>query len=534
MANFSVGSNARDYPDTDAFIADLPATLVEQMRAQHYNDSEFTSSSVINVAGITTTPAFNIVLECAAGESFRDNGNHLRYDQANGVAIRKTSAYSSVMSISVPHTELIGLQIASTGVNNTIGLSETTNITVDGCLISSASNGRAVSSSGAASVYINTVIIVEDGAAAGTDGMRCSYTAPTLVNCTFISLFPGSTGFGVEKLGGTANNTIVKNNAIFGFGTALESGSWGVGTDYNATDNATLPAGSNNLTSLITSDQFEDVASDATLDLRLKAGNSLDGAGVPDALTNDEDIFFTTRSLTTPSIGAYETPSGGGVSLDLDVGSILFNGDAVPLKKTSLINLSTGNLSFSGSQLSLIKNSAISIDTGTLSLSGNALNITKNSVLGVESGSLSFIGDALSLVYTPISGASIDLDTGQLNLSGNDLVVGKGSVVDLSSGQLSITGGDLDLLTNKSIDLSSGVLSLSGESLGLIKSKAIGIDGGLIILSGSQLSLVYSGLVVVEVDNFNLSYTNDTIQLSYSDQPVKLSYTENQIKLTYT
>ena len=176
-----------------------------------------------------------------------------------------------------------------------------------------------MTSTGAASTYINSIIHVNDGASAGAEGLRVSYTAPDLHNCTIISTFPSSTAFGIEKLGGAANSTVVKNTAIFGFGTAIESGAWGAGTDFNATDDSSLPAGSNNLTSLTTSDQFENVASDATLDLRLKTGNDLDGAGTPDSsITNDLDIFFNTRSLTAPSIGAYETVSGGGSTLSVD------------------------------------------------------------------------------------------------------------------------------------------------------------------------------------------------------------------------
>ena len=205
MAIFSIGSAGRAYPDTAAFIADLPATLTEQMRGQHYNDSEFTSTSSISLPNtITTTAAFNIVLECAPGESFRDSGNYLRYDAANGVGIRKTNSYNEIILINTPHTEVIGLQFSTTGIGNTTGVNDRSNTTFIGCIINSSSNTRAIETTGANSTYINYVIIANEGAAAGAEGIRINYTVPTMINNTIICLFPGSTAFGVEKNGNTS------------------------------------------------------------------------------------------------------------------------------------------------------------------------------------------------------------------------------------------------------------------------------------------------------------------------------------------
>ena len=425
MAIFSIGSNSRDYPDTDAFIADLPATLTEQMEGQHYNDSEFTTTTGVSVSGITTTAAFNIVLSCATGESYRDNGNALRYNVANGVGIRKTSSYGSVMTISVPHTELRGLQLSTTGANNTIGLSESTNILVDGSIISSSSNLYCVASTGAASTYINSIIHVNDGASAGTEGLRVSYTAPDLHNCTIISTFPSSTAFGIEKLGGAANSTVVKNTAIFGFGTAIESGAWGAGTDFNATDDSSLPAGSNNLTSLTTSDQFENVASAATLDLRLKTGNSLDGNGTPDSsFTNDLDIFFNTRSLTTPSIGAYETVSGGG----------------------STLTANSGTYSYTGTNVDLLTGKLLQADSGTYSYTGTTISLLKGFLLSANTGSYSYSGTDVTLTFTPASSFVLTADTGDYTYTGSSINFNRNRVIIATSGTYTCSGTDVQII----------------------------------------------------------------------------------------
>ena len=319
MAIRSVGSNViRDYLDLNAFVADLPATLLEQEVADMYNDSEFVSTVGVVVSGITTTAAFNIVIRAAVGQAFNDTEQALRYNSTNGVGIRKSTAYGTAMTISVNHTVLQGLQIAGTGSNRTVGLSITSgaNCTVENCLISSASNGAQYIQAVNTTQLINTAVIVNQGASTSAVGIRISYATAGIHNCTLINLSGNSTNFGIEKVGGAADSSVVKNTAVFGFQTAMESGTWGAGTDFNATDNATLPAGSNNLTSLTDSDEFENVASDATLDLRLKAGNSLDGAGTPDSsFTNDLDIFGNARSTLAPSIGVYETITISGVSI---------------------------------------------------------------------------------------------------------------------------------------------------------------------------------------------------------------------------
>jgi len=313
MAISSVGATARNYVDLAASLAALPATLTEQEVAELYNDAEFTSASQITISGITTTPTFNLVIRAATGEGFNDTEQALRYNQANGVAVRKTSSYGAIISNAVNYTLIEDIQFSTTSTNNTIGFISSAIDYINDCIIDSSSNVRVVSSSTGSSTFLNSIIIANENSSTGTEGLLSSYVATSLFNCTLISLFPGSTAFGVEKQGGAANSSVVKNTAIFGFGTAIETGTWGAGTDYNGTDDATLPAGSNNQTSLTLANQFENVASAATLDLRLKAGNSLDSNGTPDSVnTNDLDIFGNARSLTAPSIGAYETVSGGG------------------------------------------------------------------------------------------------------------------------------------------------------------------------------------------------------------------------------
>lgn len=313
MAISTIGSAGRDYVDLAAWLADLPATLTEQEVAEMYNDSEFVSASQITISGITTTATNNLVIRAASGQGFNNTEQALRYNASNGVAIRKSSSYGSVISNSVPFTEFENLQISTTGSNNTRGVISTAKDVFRNCVVDSSSDLSALVIQNDTTDLINCVIISNSGSSSTASAIDASYVQVNLYNCTLFCDFPSNTANGIEKIGLAADSSVIKNTAIFGYGTALESGAWGAGTDYNATDDTSLPVGSNNQTSLTTADQFENVASAGTLDLRLKAGNSLDGAGTPDsANTNNLDIFGNARSLTSPSIGTYETTTGGG------------------------------------------------------------------------------------------------------------------------------------------------------------------------------------------------------------------------------
>lgn len=426
MLTLSIGSDpSRDFPDYDTAASTLPTIFTEQIVLEFYNDSEFLTTSGVNVTGFTTTPAFNLVLKCAAGQSFTDSAaNALRYNQANGVGFRKTNSYGSVLTISAPYTELIGLQISTTGTSNTIGLTESTNTAVDSCIIESSSNVRVVSSTGASASYTNTVIVADEGSSASTRGVRASYTTPSFDNCTFICTFPNNTSFGIEKSGGAANSIIARNNAFFGFGIPMESGGWGIGTDYNATDASSLPTGINNVLNLIASEQFENVASDTALDLRLKAGNSLDGAGTPTAVTTD--IYGQPRSLTAPSIGAVETQVAGEFNLTDSLSSSLSvsNQDQINITGDfSLIDSTVNSLSI-GNQDSISITSFFNV----IDTLNNSLSVSNNDSIEITS---SFTVD--------------DSTDNSASISNNDIIVIEGffNLTDGVNNSVSMSNADI-------------------------------------------------------------------------------------------
>ena len=319
MAIYSVGSNVeRDYLDLNAFMADLPSRLTQKEIAEMYNDSEFASPVGVSISGVRATEEFNIIIRPAIGQAFNDTEQALRYNAVNGVGIRKTTRYGTAMTVSVNYTELYNLQIAGTGSSRTAALYTTSgaNCIVDNCLISSASNGAQYIQASNTTKVTNTVVIVNEGALASAVGVRFTSTAGSLHNCTIINMSVNSGNLGVEKRGAEADSSLVKNTSIFGFRIAMEAGGWGAGTDFNTTDNFTLPAGSNNLTSLVTSEQFVNVSSMTLLDVRLKEFSVINKSGTPDStFTKNKDIFGNERSTITPSSSAYEFAAMTGVNI---------------------------------------------------------------------------------------------------------------------------------------------------------------------------------------------------------------------------
>lgn len=488
MAISSVGSNARNYPDLAAWIADLPATTTEQEVAELYNDSEFVSSATISISGITTTPSFNLVIRPATGEGFNDTEQALRYNPVNGVAIRKSNSYGSVILNSVANTEMTGIQLSTTTDRNCIGLDTTATLVFRDGIIESASNATAVTfRTTSGSSLINTVVVCNDQSSVGTEAVTLNYVSANIYNCTLITLFPSSTAFGIEKKGATADSSIVKNTGIFNFATALESGTWGAGTDYNGTDDATLPAGSNNQTSLLFADQFEDITT-STLDLRLKTGNDLDNNGTPDSVnTNDLDIFNNARSLTTPSIGAYETVSAGGVTISPDDIDNLQTIDQVTLTQHNILSINSLSQNQTIDQVTLTQNNQLSLNDISQVQTLDQISLTQAHLLVLNDLTMQ---------------QSLD----QVSLTQNNIL----SIDDISQSQTieQITLSTLGVVSVDGIDQNQTI-----EQITLGVSGVVSIDSFLQAQSLDIVTLTETGATLLSIANLSQEQKLNGVQL---------------------
>ncbi len=271
-----------------------------------YNDSEFAvAGNVALFGGGTVTDATRyILLDCGAGQSFRDNANvrtnALYYNATNGVGLRNTgSAGRTIDSHSQGGIIFNGLQIqgdsGSNGALYTGQSGDTVGTTYNNCIIVGTEmvlNGPLT--------FNNCLIVNTQGPFTRVFSIETADTY-AFKYCTFIAA-PSLAVYCNFDAAATVNYT---NCAFFGGGTS--SFSSGSGTS-NFTNCMTDITGTTGLTGGKT---FANQFTSTTNDFRAKAGADLINAGTPiGGITTDISGF--TRNVSTPTIGAWEVAGGGG------------------------------------------------------------------------------------------------------------------------------------------------------------------------------------------------------------------------------
>jgi hypothetical protein len=313
VVNKVVKYSGGDYTTLAAAYAAIPANLVTVDQQWNILIDESAAGvyewdfgySGPNLSGITTDSTRYVRIAANTGKSFKDNAskltNALTYNAANGIALKATNV---VLVSSVPYTVFDGLQFFCTGGSGfagefTVG---TTGATAGGyiknCIVKSNSTNRVP-------VILYTGTIANSLVISANNGVYVQ--VGSIISSTTII-----------KTGGAANSAVasdfgpptVKNLAAFGFSSVLSGSdtSFNAASSNNATDLASGPTnwGTGSLVSKTFANQFQNIGS-GTEDFRVKAGADLINAGTPDATyTSNLDIVGTTRSLTTPTIGAWE------------------------------------------------------------------------------------------------------------------------------------------------------------------------------------------------------------------------------------
>jgi hypothetical protein len=260
------------------------------------NEWTFTSSNTF--PSIATDATRYFLITAAPGYSFTDNANKLtnalKYNSANGVSLSFSGNYTTLFANPNAHFQIQNLQIKkSSGLGNVSNTFGSGSVTYSNCIFYTAS---AVPSG---QVYKNCLFIASTIGSAG--GASAAY------NCTFVNFNTG-TIFSTNNY----SQVTIKNCAIFGYTAIIDDVSKIVAASstYNATDLASFGwSATGNIVSKTYANQFQNVTS-GTEDFRVKAGADLIGVGIRDQTnTNDLDIVGSARSLTTPTIGAWEFAS---------------------------------------------------------------------------------------------------------------------------------------------------------------------------------------------------------------------------------
>lgn len=291
----SAGTGGMDYTTLQAWEDDLDALPVVndvQQIGECYDQGKFTAG--LTISDQTTDATRNIILRCAAGESFSTKAGvrstPLLYNDAGGVAVEMSAGAN--ITVSTQHTLIEGLQLKQTGYSPCINAA-VANVTIKDCILS---RGGGNAFDGSTSVrWINTVFQHTATAGNSLQSLGKSY------NCTFVNTAGAGTSKAIDSQYGVAH---AENCLFLGYSDNIVS-TLDATSDYNATDRSSIDVagggGTHDVLNLTAADQLESV----TADFRVKSGHGLQH-GTPDATNAPLDISQTARDGTNPTIGAWE------------------------------------------------------------------------------------------------------------------------------------------------------------------------------------------------------------------------------------
>lgn len=403
-----------DFTTLQAAVTDttvIPTNLVSAdvlVRLQVRSGAELASTSVVDASSVSRTwdATRRIILEPYPGEGFADNGskltNALTYNASNGAAIKFTSGSSTdtpawyLQGIS----EIRGLQFKydDTGAGASRKLFRTDGKIV-GCIIDAARPAGSETQIDCTGFSNNLFI--------GRGGYPSS--APAIIGTRFAGGWNGATD-GVQivgntfvvnnagkLVGGNGNAPVVKDNALFGI--ASISTDWAITPTYCATDMSSL-SGTGNVANVLMSNQFQNATSGGPFtDMRVKAGSVLINAGVRDAAnTGDLDIVGSSRSTTTPTIGAWEYSSGGGDTTPPTLTSVTVGSVTSSTATGSATTSETGGTVYGIVSTSSTPPSTTQIQAGQTNTGATAV-WSANAAVSTTSISQSITGLAASTTY---------------------------------------------------------------------------------------------------------------------------------------
>lgn len=304
-----------DYSTLQAWEDACPANLVtvDQIWQGQCQNQEFSgASAMLTIGGMVTDTTRYVELTTVAGASFADHANKLtnalRYNAANGAAIKTTGAWGITLTVTgAINVKISKLQIAQTksgsGATVTVQLGSTSVVEIDRCIIEGY-NGASPGVLGAAGSHKIKNSLVVQLATSGVAKVAVLGQGAAAYNSIFASI-------GAVATAGLTGNygTTTLQNCYVGGCTAVTSGSttWAITTSHTSVSG---PPSGWSATAPLSTATFQNVTS-GTHDFRTLTGSALIDAGTTDAANAPTDIVGTTRSGSW-DVGVWEFASAGG------------------------------------------------------------------------------------------------------------------------------------------------------------------------------------------------------------------------------
>ena len=312
-----------DYSTLQSWEDACPADLVtaDQIWQGCVKNQVFSSASnLLTISGTTVDATRYVELTTDTGASYLDSAsvrtNALRYNEANGAAIKITGAYANAVVVNQNYTRIYKLQFLSTGTSNgyMAGLSvnpagATDYCDIDRCIFeaSNANNGSgfsALSLWGQNTKVRRSLILTKTTYASGY--IAYFYFGASAYNCVFASLNANLTvGIYNKYFSPAMQNCAVMNVASLFTGGAT----WTLTT--NKTDAASPPSGFT--AAAFSTATFANI-SDGTHDFRTVTGSALINTGTVDAVNAPADVTGQAWVVGT-DIGLWDFASAGGAHL---------------------------------------------------------------------------------------------------------------------------------------------------------------------------------------------------------------------------
>ena len=317
-----IGSNyptGRDYATPATWVAAMLSTYPNLVSSdvvlvgELYNDSEFTynpGSIYVNISGFTTNATHTITLHPAAGQGILAQGsgiNHLRYDIANGVGMRLTGNYGTLIQIGQDYTTVSGIQFSDGGFGSSVAVklntaSAFTHINITQNLISFPVGNDPIDGGSNPCANVTKNLIICKSVA-----LNWHYGS-SLTNVIGNTIVVPSGSSGTTAFDNASGSGVFENNAVFGF-TNVTASTPSAGSNNNCSDLA-IAWGSGQQAPETYANQF--VSNSGSLDFRLKTGSNCINNGATDSTYDATDIVGTSRPQgASYCIGAWEFASAG-------------------------------------------------------------------------------------------------------------------------------------------------------------------------------------------------------------------------------